>query len=81
MADNPHGSITNSDLELAGGLLRLDALSQCFNIREQTVLCKGDNLSTTFGERRGSTSTNSPPRVSPLPLWNAQTVPLIRALV
>ena len=29
-ADNPHGSITNSDLELAGGLLHLDALSQCF---------------------------------------------------
>jgi hypothetical protein len=31
-ADNPHDSITNSDLELAGGLLHLDALSQCFNI-------------------------------------------------
>jgi hypothetical protein len=60
-ADNPHGSITNSDLELAGGLLHLDALSQCFDIRKRTVLSKGDNLSTTFWERRGSTSTNSPP--------------------
>jgi hypothetical protein len=60
-ADNPHGSITNSDLELAGGLLHLDALSQCFDIREWTVLSKGDNLSTTFWECRGSTSTNSPP--------------------
>jgi hypothetical protein len=48
MADNPHGSITNSDLELADGLLHLeDALSQCFDIWERTVLSKGDNLSTT----------------------------------
>ncbi len=47
-ADNLHGSITNSDLELAGGLLHLDALSQCFDIRERTVLSRRDNLSTTF---------------------------------
>ncbi len=59
-ADNPHGSITNSNLELAGGLLHLDATIQCFNIREQTVLSQGENLSTTFWECRGSTSTNSP---------------------
>jgi hypothetical protein len=81
MADNPHGSITNSDLELAGGLFHLDALSKCFDIREWTVLSKGDNLSTTFWECRDSTSTNSPLRVSPLPLWNAPTVLLILALV
>ncbi|KAL3815966.1 hypothetical protein ACHAXA_008925 [Cyclostephanos tholiformis] len=37
---NPHGSITNSDLELAGGLLHLDALAHCFDIRERTVLSK-----------------------------------------
>jgi hypothetical protein len=61
MADNLHDSITSSDLELAGGLLHLDALSQCFDIWERTVLSKGDNLSTTFWECRGSTSTNSPP--------------------
>jgi hypothetical protein len=29
---NPSGSITNSDLELAGGLLHLDALAQSFDI-------------------------------------------------
>jgi hypothetical protein len=62
-ADNPHGSITNSDSELAGGLLHLDALSQCFDIWEQTVLSKGDNLSTTFWECCGSTFTNSPLRI------------------
>jgi hypothetical protein len=34
---------------------------QCFDIWERTVLSKGDNLSTTFWERRGSTTINSPP--------------------
>ncbi|KAL3823120.1 hypothetical protein ACHAXA_006450 [Cyclostephanos tholiformis] len=65
---NPQGSITNSDLELAGGLLHLDALAHCFDIRERTVLSKGDNLSTTFWERKGSTTTNSPPAYL-LPHW------------
>ena len=58
---NPRGTITNSDLELAGGLLHLDALTHCFDIRERTVVSKGDNLSTTFWERKGSTSTDKPP--------------------
>ena len=58
---NPHGTISNSDLELAGGLIHLECISQCYDIRERTVLSKGDNLSTTFWERKGSTSTNSPP--------------------
>ncbi|KAL3822497.1 hypothetical protein ACHAXA_002515 [Cyclostephanos tholiformis] len=58
---NPSGCITNSDLELAGGLLHLDALVQSFDIRERTVLSQGDNLSTTFWERKGSTSTASAP--------------------
>jgi hypothetical protein len=46
---------------LAGGLIHLDCISQCYDVRERTVLSKGDNLSTTFWERKGSTSTNSPP--------------------
>jgi hypothetical protein len=58
---NPCGSITNSDLELAGGLLHLNALSNCFNICKHTVLSKGDNLSTTFWERKRSTSTSAAP--------------------
>jgi hypothetical protein len=56
---NPCGSITNSDLELAGGLLHLNALSNCFDICEHTIFSKGDNLSTTFWERKGSTSTSA----------------------
>jgi hypothetical protein len=58
---NPGGTITNSDLELAGGLLHLDALTNCFDIRERTILSKGDNLSTTFWERKGSTTSDKPP--------------------
>ena len=60
-ADNPNASITNSDLELAGGLLHLEAIAQTFDIRERTVVSKGDNLNTTFWERKGSTTTNSVP--------------------
>jgi hypothetical protein len=58
---NPNGTLTNSDLELAGGLIHLDALAQAFDFREQTALSKGDNLNTTFWERKGSTTTNKPP--------------------
>ena len=31
---NPSGTISNSDLELAGGLLHLDVLCQCYDVRE-----------------------------------------------
>ena len=47
-SDNPNGTISNSDLELAGGLLHLEALAQCFDIRERTVLSKTDNLNALF---------------------------------
>ena len=60
-SDNPTGTITNSDLELAGGLIHLEALAQTFDTRERTIVSKGDNLNTTFWERKGSTTTNSPP--------------------
>ena len=58
---NPNGTISNSDLELAGGLLHLDALSQTFDIRERTVLSKTDNLNTLFWQRKGSATTEKVP--------------------
>ena len=58
--DNPTGTITNSDLELAGGLLHLESIVQTFDCRERTLLSKGDNLATTFWERKGSTSSDKP---------------------
>lgn len=60
-ADNPSGTISNSDLELAGGLLHLDCIAHTFDVRERTVLSKGDNLNTTFWERKGNTTTDSVP--------------------
>ena len=45
---NPGGTITNSDLELAGGLLHLEGRAQTFDIRERTVLSKPDSLNTLF---------------------------------
>ena len=57
---NPNGTISISDLELAGGFLQLEAAAQCFDIRERTVLSRTDNLAALFWQRKGSvTSTKS----------------------
>lgn len=53
--------ISNSDLELAGGLLHLEAIAQCFDVRERTVLSKTDNLNTLFWQRKASTTTDKCP--------------------
>eukprot|EP00804_Cyclotella_cryptica_P004092 CCRYP_019114-RB/>CCRYP_019114-RB protein AED:0.23 eAED:0.29 QI:0/0/0/1/0/0/2/0/239 len=61
-SSNPHGTISNSDdLELAGGLIHLDCVAQTLDTGERTLLSKGDNLNTTFWERKGSTTTDSAP--------------------
>ena len=55
------GTISNSDLELVGGLLHLEALAQSFDIREQAVWSKTDNLNTLFWQCNCSaTTTNAP---------------------
>ena len=59
--ENPTGTITNSDLELAGGLIQLECVAQTMDVRERTVLSRGDNLNTTFWERKGSATTDSVP--------------------
>ena len=58
---NPNGKISISDLELAGGLIHLDVLSQHFDIRERTVLSKTDNLAALFWQRKGSATSASVP--------------------
>ncbi|KAL7527284.1 hypothetical protein ACHAXR_001881, partial [Thalassiosira sp. AJA248-18] len=60
-SENPEGTINNFDLELAGGIFQFGCLAQTFDIPEHTALIKGDNIATTFWERKGSTSTDSPP--------------------
>lgn len=59
--DNPSGSITSADFELAGGLLHLDTLAHCYDVRERTIVSKTDNLNTMFWERKGSCTTDSSP--------------------
>jgi hypothetical protein len=58
---NPHGTISISDLELAGGLLHLDVLCHHYDIRERTVLSKTDNLAALFWQRKGSTTSDKVP--------------------
>ena len=55
---NPHGDITNSDLEQLGGILHQDCGAQCFDIRERTTLSRTDNTSTLFWSRKGSATTS-----------------------
>ncbi len=56
---NPHRTISNLDLELAGNLLHLDCAAQCLDDQEHTILSNGNSLATTFWERNAI--TNSPP--------------------
>ena len=58
---NLGGTITNSEMELVGGLLHLDAPAQTFDIRGSTVLSKTDNLNTLFWQRAGSATIDKVP--------------------
>jgi len=54
---NPHGSLTNSDLELVGSLLHLDAAALNFDVHEQTLLSKTDNMATLYWQCKGAATT------------------------
>jgi hypothetical protein len=58
---NPRGTISISDLELAGGLLHLDVLCQHYAVPERTILSKTDNLATLYWQRKGSTTSGKVP--------------------
>lgn len=53
---NPHGQITNSDLELAGGIAHQDVLVTRFNCAGRTVEPLADNTNSVGWHHRGSTS-------------------------
>ena len=61
MCDNSTGTITNSDLGLAGGLIHLKASAKTFNTHERNLVRIGNSINTTFWERKGDTTINSPP--------------------
>jgi hypothetical protein len=59
--DNPAGTITNSELELAGGgVAQFDVLAQHFDIRERTVHNSSDNVTTVWWQRKGAVSSSGP---------------------
>jgi hypothetical protein len=67
-SSNPNGTITYSDLELAGGLIQFNCAMQNLDTQDHTILSKRENLNTTFWERNGSTTTDAAP-VYPAYVW------------
>ena len=59
--DNPHGSITNSDLELAAAVAQNDIAVHHFDVRERTIASGSDNTPTVAWQHKGSTTTTSAP--------------------
>jgi len=57
---NPAGSITNSNLELAGGIAQQDVLVQTVDCTGRTILPLGDNTPQVSWHLKGSTSTAGP---------------------
>ena len=58
--DNPHGSITNSHLELAGQIAHHDVLAQQVSLRGRTVAPLGDNIPSIVWHHKHSTTTTGP---------------------
>jgi hypothetical protein len=59
--DNPAGSVTNSDLELAASIAHQDVLVHAFDLRERTIHTGSDNTPTVYWQRKGSTTTAKAP--------------------
>ena len=61
---NPGGSVTNSDLELAGSYIHHAAIAANFDVRERTINSYSDNTPTVYWQRKGSvTSVAAPTRL------------------
>ena len=41
---NPQGTVNNSELELAGGVVHIDCVSQCFVVKGRTTLLRTNNM-------------------------------------
>jgi hypothetical protein len=57
---NPSGSITNSDLELAGQVAAQEVLTQHYDCRERTLAVFTDNISARAWQRKGARSSLGP---------------------
>ena len=54
-------TIKKSDLELAGGLLHLQAVCQAYGVLECTLLSNTNNLTTLFWQKKGTPTTENCP--------------------
>ena len=57
---NLKGTISNSDLELAGQIAAQDMLMQYYDCRERTLAVFTDNVSARAWQRKGSATTLGP---------------------
>jgi hypothetical protein len=58
---NPGGTLTNSDLELAGTIAHADILSHTIDTRESTIHILSDNTPAVAWQTKGSTTTTKAP--------------------
>eukprot|EP00536_Pseudo-nitzschia_multiseries_P018703 jgi/Psemu1/56891/gm1.56891_g len=58
--DNPEGSITNSDLELAGSIAHNDILAQAGCVHARTTHNCYDNTAAVYWQWKGTTTTTGP---------------------
>jgi hypothetical protein len=58
--NNPTGSITNSDLELAGTITQHNVATHLGEVRHRTIGTLTDNTPTLAWQRKGSTTTTAP---------------------
>jgi hypothetical protein len=56
-ADNPHRSVSISDLELAGMIAHKDVLARLRDIREHTIWIAGDNRAAIAWSNKGSSTS------------------------
>jgi len=56
--DNPEGTITNSDLELAGIIGHQDVLAQHIDVRQRTFADLNDNVAALVWMKKGSTTND-----------------------
>jgi hypothetical protein len=59
--DNPNGTITNSDLELAATIMQHDVICHNYDVRELTIDTSTDNQAAQAWQQRGSATTNATP--------------------
>ena len=58
---NPQGTVNNSELELAGGVVHSDFVAQCFVVTERTKLLRTNNTAGLWWQLKGSATCTSAP--------------------